>query len=213
MACAYCSPWQTPVTIHSPDDLRAAIDRAAAGLLLGALTDVTEQMQPGNGPSDFAAVAAGGAWNDIVGWVFACTQCGQRFHLGAETYHGSGGAWTPVRAQQHVVFAITGDGVAWVLDDAAAVLDTFDADAIAGGAVVAYAADGRWLRPRVLATPREWFGVERAAGELVLEHDAARGPGVAALADALDAANELAPNLQFATLEQLRAFQRGRTPG
>jgi len=34
-------------------------------------------------------------WGDIVDYHFVCRHCGTKFVLGAETYHGSGGYWSP----------------------------------------------------------------------------------------------------------------------
>jgi hypothetical protein len=44
----------------------------------------------------FSSISAEGPWNDIIGYGFDCTNCGQLFSLSAETYHGSGGEWRPV---------------------------------------------------------------------------------------------------------------------
>lgn len=35
--------------------------------------------------------------DDIVAYYFKCRCCGEQFSLHAETYHGSGGYWEPVR--------------------------------------------------------------------------------------------------------------------
>jgi len=36
------------------------------------------------------------AYEDVIVCDLSCTACGGRFHLDCETYHGSGGKWTPV---------------------------------------------------------------------------------------------------------------------
>ena len=95
MPCPRCADYQAEVPIRSPDDLRAAIRRAARGLADGTLVDVSEEANPHWRCTPFAEVAAGAVWDDIVGWIFACTTCADTFRLGAETYHGSGGAWAP----------------------------------------------------------------------------------------------------------------------
>jgi hypothetical protein len=49
--------------------------------------------------------AGDGAWDDIVHYRFRCRACGQEFLLGAETYHGGGGAWARVGADGEPVEA------------------------------------------------------------------------------------------------------------
>jgi hypothetical protein len=35
--------------------------------------------------------------DDMIVHIFECTNCGQRFRLAVETYHGSGGTWEMMR--------------------------------------------------------------------------------------------------------------------
>ena len=92
MTCEACRPYATHRVIADPADLRAVIADAKAGLDAGVL-----RLLPLAHPSrDFDEVAAGGSWDDIVGYRFACTACRQQFSLAAETYHGQGGDWTPL---------------------------------------------------------------------------------------------------------------------
>jgi hypothetical protein len=36
---------------------------------------------------------AGGGMPDWFGYYFRCTDCGTRFHLSIDIYHGAGGPW------------------------------------------------------------------------------------------------------------------------
>ena len=92
MSCTRCQALAVGHRIDSPDELRRAIAVANARIADGTL----EEMRLEDGycsPTPFAEVAAGGSWDDIVSYFFACRACGQRFRLGAETYHGGGGSW------------------------------------------------------------------------------------------------------------------------
>ena len=48
--------------------------------------------------SDFSSLNETGPWADGFDYYFECSVCGQKFRLSAETYHGSGGAWEPIDA-------------------------------------------------------------------------------------------------------------------
>lgn len=48
--------------------------------------------------SDFSSLHETGPWDDVFAYYFECSSCRQKFCLGAETYHGSGGAWEPIDA-------------------------------------------------------------------------------------------------------------------
>jgi hypothetical protein len=43
-------------------------------------------------------------WGDIVDYHFVCKHCGTQFVLGAETYHGSGGYWSPENEKPSEIF-------------------------------------------------------------------------------------------------------------
>ena len=91
MPCDRCRELATTFHIGVPDDLRKAIRIGRA-----AVTDGTLRELPGTPlvtAEPFSAVSADGPWDDVVSYQFACAHCGQRFHLWADTYHGSG-AWT-----------------------------------------------------------------------------------------------------------------------
>lgn len=104
--------------VESPHDLKQALLRAAGYIDNGVLTDITvslHEFEYGPAVSDgiscnvrppesfdgcryFSTDKSGrrnvtGGWSDMVSHHFLCRYCRTVFHLGAETYHGSGGAW------------------------------------------------------------------------------------------------------------------------
>lgn len=94
MCCERCQHLGNNYQIGSPDDLRHAIAIASINLTNGTL-QLVELPNRYSSSTPFAEVAAGAAWDDIVGYYFQCTTCQQCFLLGAETYHGRGGSWGP----------------------------------------------------------------------------------------------------------------------
>lgn len=93
MSCEKCSELCVRVPIHLPSELRKAIQVANDNVIDGTIVEVPNASSLGD-PS-FSQVAAGGPWDDIVGYGFKCTNCGEMFSLHAETYHGRGGYWEP----------------------------------------------------------------------------------------------------------------------
>jgi hypothetical protein len=92
--CARCRQLKTPLPIEQPDDLRRATRLAKKNVDNGTLALAGPETLPGSQP--FAQLSPAGPWDDVVHFIFACTACGQRFELSAETYHGAGGAWRPL---------------------------------------------------------------------------------------------------------------------
>jgi hypothetical protein len=89
VACERCRELGTRFEIRVPDDLKKAIRIVRAHVAEGTLTELPD----GPDGEPFASINADGPWDDIVSHLFACTGCGGRFRLSAETYHGSGGYW------------------------------------------------------------------------------------------------------------------------
>jgi hypothetical protein len=81
-------------SIRVPADLSHTIRVARDNIADGTLAEVPSQSPIFREP--FSAVLADGPWDDIIGYGFRCTACGQLFSLSANTYHGSGGEWRPV---------------------------------------------------------------------------------------------------------------------
>lgn len=95
MACEKCRDLNRVVTISHPSDLKHALRVAKDNVADKTIRVLGEET--GNYSSPFNEVVASGGWDDIVHYVFACNFCGQRFLLSAETYHGSGGEWKPLK--------------------------------------------------------------------------------------------------------------------
>lgn len=72
------------------------------------LRHVREVLQQGTfrldrGNCDLAEIRKDKPWpDDHLEHYFSCVACGQRFRLGVETYHGSGGRWEPVGPNEGV---------------------------------------------------------------------------------------------------------------
>lgn len=93
MSCEKCKDLCVRFAIRQPHELRRAIQIAKQNLDDGTITEV-----PNSNPISqvtFAALAKGEQWDDIIGYRFRCSSCGELFSLHAETYHGRGGYWEP----------------------------------------------------------------------------------------------------------------------
>ena len=93
MSCARCKHLDDEIAITMPIHLRAAIALAADNVSAGVIQEI-------EGDQDFLFADASkdialgkDSWADILYYRFECTNCGQRFKLAAETYHGRGGQW------------------------------------------------------------------------------------------------------------------------
>ena len=93
MSCEKCEDLCVRFAIHAPYQLRQAIRIAKQNLDDLTLSEIEES--PFSMQASFSQVADGGPWDDVVGYRFRCTSCGEMFSLHAETYHGSGGYWEP----------------------------------------------------------------------------------------------------------------------
>jgi hypothetical protein len=96
MSCGRCSELDVVSEIRTPGDLGKAIRIVQANLRDGTLEELPRDPLS---PEPFLTLKDDGPWNDIVSYRFRCTACGARFRLSAETYHGSGGEWTPERTE------------------------------------------------------------------------------------------------------------------
>ncbi|MCU5771632.1 hypothetical protein N5923_02895 [Erwiniaceae bacterium BAC15a-03b] len=93
MSCPYCQDLCVKYIIRTPADLRKAIRIAAQAVSEGIICEAELQSQWNQ--FSFKQCAEGMAWGDIVDYHFLCNRCQTQFVLGAETYHGSGGYWSP----------------------------------------------------------------------------------------------------------------------
>lgn len=93
MPCDRCEHLDDEIEIVMPIHLRAVMALAADNVAAGVIKEI-------EGDRDFLfldvskEIALGkDSWADILYYRFAYTECGQRFKLAAETYHGRGGQW------------------------------------------------------------------------------------------------------------------------
>ena len=87
-----CQPFRTAVTIDTPEKLRTTLRWLGEARQRGTL----HYLGRGQMGDPFSTIEKGDCWGDFVSNYFSCPQCGQIFHLHAETYHGSGGAFVTV---------------------------------------------------------------------------------------------------------------------
>jgi hypothetical protein len=93
MSCARCKHLDDEITITMPIHLRAAIALAADNVDAGVIKLIEGDIDFPFERASKEAPLGKDSWSDITYHRFACTSCGQRFKLAAETYHGRGGAW------------------------------------------------------------------------------------------------------------------------
>lgn len=95
MSCTKCDHLCLQVHIRTPSELERSVRIAQSAIDAGTIVDVskgvmatpmTDLLKPG--------------WPDIVSADFRCTACEQLFRLSCETYHGSGGSWTPANGPE-----------------------------------------------------------------------------------------------------------------
>lgn len=100
MPCSYCNDLCIEFRISHPSELWKAIAVIRDNVADGTLQEIT---QPNSVPQPpFSEIANGGAWGDIMQYQFKCQRCPEQFTLHAETYHGSGGAWSVVKESERV---------------------------------------------------------------------------------------------------------------
>ncbi|ORM90300.1 hypothetical protein HA50_23035 [Pantoea cypripedii] len=102
MSCEHCQDLCVKYVIRHPEHLRKAIRIAKHALNEGILTEI-EATDEWNQYS-FNECAEKMIWGDIVDYHFGCNHCGTEFVLGAETYHGSGGYWSPENEKPSATF-------------------------------------------------------------------------------------------------------------
>jgi hypothetical protein len=95
--CSQCQEFNTVRSIKSPDDLQQILRFIQNKLAIGDLVETVTAPQgvAGFSQDPFSTLAASGPWPDVLQYSFRCTACGQPFRLAVETYHGTGGTWSP----------------------------------------------------------------------------------------------------------------------
>jgi hypothetical protein len=96
--CSKCQELNIVCSIITPGDLQSILRFTQNKLTIGDLVDTTTAPQrvESLSQSPFSTLAANGPWPDVLQYSFRCTACGQSFRLAVETYHGIGGAWSPL---------------------------------------------------------------------------------------------------------------------
>jgi len=100
MACSFCKDLCIEYQISSPSDLRQAISVARDNVADGTLKEIASD-QSDLPQRPFSEVASSDQWDDVMVYRFQCQHCSEQFILEAETFHGSGGAWRPVKVDDH----------------------------------------------------------------------------------------------------------------
>ena len=90
MTCARCADLCQEVPIRTPGELEKAVRVAGANLDDGAIIETSG----GESSTPFAELRSAGPRPDFIETDFKCVECGERFHLRCETYHGQGGRWS-----------------------------------------------------------------------------------------------------------------------
>ena len=92
MSCERCNWFCERQRIDDPhfyrDVVRQLLDAIKAGVL---------EMTSGTCPLETLLDAQSPWPDDIVTHEMRCAQCGQRFVMSIDTYHGSGGDWRPAQ--------------------------------------------------------------------------------------------------------------------
>src|SRR5437016_5461539 len=89
LRCPHCADLNIAYAIRTPGELKKAIRVVLANVQDGTLKAVSA-----NGEVVGFEIPEG-PWPDIIEIDFRCRHCDASFRLIAETYHGSGGEWSP----------------------------------------------------------------------------------------------------------------------
>jgi len=82
MHCAICDEFNHTVRLQFPYELEHVLKFVRPAIEQGRLKITNGSLE----------------WADIISCDLSCTACGRHFHLGVDTYHGSGGKWRPDHA-------------------------------------------------------------------------------------------------------------------
>jgi hypothetical protein len=92
MTCSRCENLDEYVRFNTRGDLFRAISTIRQALSDGDIKEI--DAGPMKGVVAFNDLSEAGPLDDLLLYRFRCSECGQNFVLGAETYHGSGGSWS-----------------------------------------------------------------------------------------------------------------------
>lgn len=90
VVCAACEELNLRYAIRTPGELDKALR-----VIDGNLADGTLEPAPRAGDEPFG-LRPGAPLPVVIDQTYQCRTCRRRFRLIVETYHGSGGAWSPV---------------------------------------------------------------------------------------------------------------------
>jgi hypothetical protein len=98
--CENCDELSQRIEIRRSGQLSQAIRVVRENLADGTIVEsaywpagILQIDQP-----DFSFLNEAGPWDDVLAYYFECATCSQKYCLSAETYHGSGGVWEPIDA-------------------------------------------------------------------------------------------------------------------
>lgn len=91
MNCSRCENLNEYVCFRTPGELFRAVRKIRQAVADGDIEEI--DAGPMKGATAFRDLSEEGPLDDHMLFRFRCTECGQNFVLGAETYHGSGGSW------------------------------------------------------------------------------------------------------------------------
>ena len=95
--CAKCQELDTTITIDGPSMLENVLKVVRDNMHDGTIVESTfwpkAQIRLNQPP--FLSIPDTAPWPDVFEYYFECSNCGQLYRLAVETYHGSGGSWSP----------------------------------------------------------------------------------------------------------------------
>ena len=98
MNCEHCAPFGAALAVQGPGEFESIVERVRQAVADGVLEyNAFESEQDLAGQPSFLSLDLAGPWPDVMRYRFECPQCGRRFDLTADAYHGLGGVWRAVR--------------------------------------------------------------------------------------------------------------------
>ena len=98
MSCDKCKELNVVKEIRLPNDLENVFKAISDNLKNNTIKEIRNiKLKKNMGFLPFSKIDINGPWDDIISYYFECTNCGQIFQVSAETYHGRGGEWKPVK--------------------------------------------------------------------------------------------------------------------
>jgi hypothetical protein len=90
--CAQCAGFRSPIAIGGPGELGSVIALVRQAVRDGVLEDLGPMAEAAMvAQPSFLELKRGQSLPDVLQYGFACRNCGQRFVLTVDTYHGAAG--------------------------------------------------------------------------------------------------------------------------